>query len=95
MNKQKLISALQSRIAKRRNLLEDGWELFDDLQRDEDTEYDAYYFVVSLIKTGYEQKVDKQLLRQLILDERELKEWKARFDTSSKALGIIASMREK
>jgi hypothetical protein len=65
LNKQKLVSALQSRIAKRRNLLADGWELFDDLRRDEDTEYDAYYFVVSLIKTGYEQKVDKALLKML------------------------------
>jgi hypothetical protein len=63
MNKQKLISVLQSRIAKRRNYLADGWELFDDLKRDEDTEYDAYYFIVTLINVGKEQKVDKALLK--------------------------------
>lgn len=73
MNKQKLISVLQSRIAKRRDYLADGWELFDDLKRDEDTEYEAYYFIVTLINVGKEQKEDKQILRQLVEDERELK----------------------
>lgn len=79
MNRQKLISALQSRIAKRRNYLADGWELFDELKRDEDTEYETYYFIVTLINVGKEQKEDKQILKQLVEDERSIKEWKARF----------------
>ena len=94
MSKLKLMSVLQSRIAKRRNYLADGWELFDELKRDEDTEFEAYYFIVTLINVGKEQKEDKQILKQLVEDERELKKWKTRFDTSSKALGIIAGMRE-
>lgn len=92
MNKQKLISVLQSRIAKRRNYLADGWELFDELKRDGDTEHEAYYFIVTLINVGKEQKEDKLVLKQLVEDERSIKEWKARFDTASKALGIIAGM---
>ena len=79
MNKQKLISVLQARIAKRRNYLSDGWELFDDLKRDEDTEYEAYYFIVTLINVGKEQKEDKAILKQLVEDERSIKEWKAKF----------------
>ena len=63
MNKQKLISTMQSRIAKRRKYLAEGWELFDDLRRDEDKEHEAYYFVVTLINVGNEQKVDKALLK--------------------------------
>lgn len=70
MNKQKLISVLQSRIAKRRKYLAEGWELFDDLRRDEDKEHEAYYFVVTLINVGNEQKEDKQVLKQLIEDAR-------------------------
>lgn len=70
MTRQKLMSALQSRIAKRRNYLADGWELFDELRRDEDKEHEAYYFVVTLINNGKEQKVDKAILKQLIHDAR-------------------------
>lgn len=70
MTRQKLISVLQSRIAKRRNYLAGGWELFDELKRDDYTEHEAYYFIVTLINVGKEQKEDKQILKQLIRDAR-------------------------
>ena len=35
------------------------------------------------------QKEDKAIFRQLIEDERSIKEWKDRFDASSKALGSL------
>lgn len=91
MNKQKLISVLQSRIAKRRMLLKTGWNSFAD----KDYKHDRRFLKFRLIKLGLEQKEDKQILKQLVEDERSIKEWKARFDTASKALGIIAGMREK
>jgi len=78
MNKQKLISILQSRIAKRRMLLASYWELFEELV--EEGCSDSKPFKVHLLKTGIEQKVDKQILKQLVEDERSIKEWKARFE---------------
>lgn len=78
MNKQKLISVLQSRIAKRRKKI----TFFSEHEKN----YTA--------RLALEQKEDKQILKQLVQDERSIKEWKARFDTASKALGIIAGMRE-
>jgi hypothetical protein len=68
MNKQKLISVLQSRITKRKAVITFFWKEYEKYERlctiDKDTAQEL----------GYEQKVDKQLLRQLIVDERELKE---------------------
>lgn len=72
MNKQKLISALQSRIAKRRNDLKILWKKYQSLG--DFTSFGYIYFIKERANTlGEEQKVDKQLLRQLIVDERELK----------------------
>lgn len=47
-----------------------------------------------LLSVGITQKEDKQILKQLVEDERSVKEWKARFDADIKALGIIAGMSE-
>jgi hypothetical protein len=72
MNKQKLISALQSRVAKRRNDLKILWKKFQSLG--DFTSFGYIYFIKERANVlGEEQKVDKQLLRQLIDDERELK----------------------
>jgi hypothetical protein len=59
MNKQKLISALQSRIAKRKAAIAYWW-----------SKYEGYGLLFSLDKDtaqelGYEQKVDKALLKML------------------------------
>ena len=62
MNKQKLISVLQSRIAKRRFYI--NWAKVHNLTR----ATNSY-----LQRTVLEQKQDKQILKQLIVDERELK----------------------
>ena len=90
MKKQKLISVLQSRIAKRRMLLASGWELFYEL----DSENDLEIWKTNLLSVGITQKEDKQVLKQLVEDERSIKEWKARFNTAIKALGIISGMSE-
>ena len=91
MSKLKLISVLQSRIAKRRSLLASSWELFEELKTENIN--DSKVWKVHLLEVGTTQKEDKQILKQLVEDERSIKEWKARFDTASKALGIIAGMR--
>lgn len=66
MNKQKLISVLQSRIAKRRKLLKTGWNSFAD----KDYKHDRWFLKVRMIKLGIEQKHDKQILKQLVEDSR-------------------------
>lgn len=75
MNKQKLISVLQSRIAKRRILLKTGWNSFAD----KDYKHDRWFLKFRMIKLGLEQKEDKQILKQLLEDEREIKKWKKAF----------------
>ena len=72
MNKQKLISVLQSRIAKRRNSLGGCWEYWHTLCN---MDYlDAYIKVKAYaVRLGLEQKEDKAILKQLVGDERELK----------------------
>ncbi len=59
MNKQKLISALQSRIAKRRKSLKTGWYNFGD----KDYKHDRRFLKIRMINLGIEQKVDKALLK--------------------------------
>jgi len=68
MNKQKLISELQSRITKRKESIKYFWKEYEKYRR--------FYTAdrITAQQLGYEQKFDKQLLRQLIVDERELKE---------------------
>ena len=75
MNKQKLISVLQSRIAKRRKLLRTGWYSFGD----KDYKHDRWFLKTRMINLGIQQKEDKAILKQLVEDERSIKEWKARF----------------
>jgi hypothetical protein len=66
MNKQKLISALQSRVAKRRVKIAYEWFLFhyEGCEFDWD-EYDKIGARELAIRLGYEQKVDKALLKML------------------------------
>lgn len=90
MTRQKLISALQSRIAKQKTYITLTWIDYQLTSH----EGDKKLFKEYAIKLGVEQKHDKQILKQLVEDERSIKEWKARFDTAGKALGIIAEMRE-
>lgn len=75
MNKQKLISVLQSRIAKRRKLLRTGWYSFGD----KDYKHDRWFLKTRMINLGIQQKEDEAILKQLVEDERSIKEWKARF----------------
>jgi hypothetical protein len=64
MNKQKLISALQSRIAKRRNDLKILWKKYQSLG--DFTSFGYIYFIKERANAlGYEQKVDKALLKML------------------------------
>lgn len=74
MSKQKLISVLQSRIAKRRSLLASSWELFEELKTENIN--DSKVWKVHLLDVGNTQKEDKQILKQLVEDERSIKEWK-------------------
>lgn len=67
MNKQKLISVLQSRIANNRNLLRYLWEEYND--------YEELCFYSKEVKNrainvGERQKEDKAILKQLVEDER-------------------------
>ena len=76
MSKLKLMSVLQSRIANNRNLLRYLWEEYND--------YEELCFYSKEVKTraiivGERQKEDKQILKQLVEDERSIKEWKVRF----------------
>jgi hypothetical protein len=61
MNKQKLISALQSRIAKRKATLREDWKLF----RGNSYPHSKDYLKQRTIKAGYEQRVDKALLKMI------------------------------
>lgn len=70
MNKQKLISVLQSRIAKRRMHLASYWELFEELVAEDSGDSEA--FKMHLLRLGDEQKEDKLVLKQLVEDEREI-----------------------
>ena len=81
MNKQKLISVLQSRIAKRRALINYNWFVYTQQENSEWGVSKDKKIVAKLdaIFTGIEQKEDKQILKQLVEDERSIKEWKARF----------------
>ena len=81
MNKQKLISVLQSRIAKRRALINYNWFVYAQQENSEWSVSKDKKIVAKLdaIFTGIEQKEDKQILKQLVEDERSIKEWKARF----------------
>ena len=63
MNKQKLISALQSRIVKRRTILASYWELYEELA--EENSSDSEPFKVHLLRIGKEQKLDKALLKSV------------------------------
>ena len=74
MLKQKLISVLQSRIAKRRKRISSGWLFYKELYDNPDTKnFDAKCIKDSLLGVGIEQKEDKQILKQLVEDEREIK----------------------
>jgi hypothetical protein len=70
VNKQKLISALQSRLSVRGVLIKRGWSNFVSKSYLHDKEM----LKIRTLKLSAEQKFDKQLLRQLIIDERELRE---------------------
>jgi DNA-binding protein H-NS len=59
MNKQKLISALQSRIAKRKESIKYFWKEYEKYKR----LYTADRITAQQL--GYEQKVDKALLKML------------------------------
>lgn len=59
MNKQKLISALQSRIAKRKESIKYFWKEYEKYKR----LYTADRITAQ--ELGYEQKVDKALLKML------------------------------
>lgn len=64
MNKQKAISLLQSRIAKRRSSINGCWVYISTLCNMDypETYYKTKKYVIAL---GYEQKVDKALLKML------------------------------
>lgn len=74
MNKQKLISVLQSRIAKRRSSINNFWEAY---YQDNTQGLNLDTFKKVAINTGKVQKEDKAILKQLVEDERSIKEWKA------------------
>jgi hypothetical protein len=68
MSKLKLMSVLQSRISNRRALLSSSWEFLKELPLRE-----AKVWKERILDVSLEQKQDKQILKQLIVDERELK----------------------
>jgi hypothetical protein len=53
-------------------LLSSAWELFDELKAENTN--DAKIWKARVLEVSLEQKQDKQILNQLIVDERELKE---------------------
>lgn len=67
MNKQKLISVLQSRIAKRRSSINNFWEAY---YQDNTQGLNLDTFKKVAINTGKVQKEDKQILKQLVMDAR-------------------------
>lgn len=68
-----LISQLQSRIAKRRSAIDFHWELWD-IYKDVDDGLDDYSDKIIANKLGIEQKLDKQILRELYDNQNEVKE---------------------
>lgn len=78
MNRQKLISVLQSRIAKRKDYLGTAWQLYSEIKAREE-HYQAHHWKVAVNNVGKLQKEDKQILKQLVEDEREIKKWKKAF----------------
>lgn len=70
MSKLKLMSVLQSRLSVRGVLIKRGWSNFVS----KSYLHDKRMLKNRTLKLSVEQKFDKQLLRQLIVDERELKE---------------------
>lgn len=66
MNKQKLISVLQSRIAKQKTYITLTWIDYQLTSH----EGDKKLFKEYAIKLGVEQKYDKQILKQLVEDAR-------------------------
>lgn len=74
MNKQKLISVLQSRIAKRRKKISHEWFIYSYEGCEHD--YDMWDKIGAKEygnRLGLEQKEDKQILKQLVEDERIIK----------------------
>ena len=67
MNKQKLISVLQSRIARRRQAIKSGWDCY--CQHNPEN-YNLTSLKDFAIELGVQQKEDKQILKQLIEDAR-------------------------
>lgn len=59
-------------------LLKTGWNSFAD----KDYKHDRWFLKCRMIKLGIEQKEDNQILKQLVMDEREIKEWKREFERS-------------
>lgn len=78
MNKQKLISVLQSRIAERKAYLGTAWQLYLDIKAREEC-YQAHHWKVAINNVGMLQKEDKQILKQLVKDERSIEKWKKAF----------------
>lgn len=72
MNRQKLISMLQSRIAKRKAYLGTAWQLYSEIKAREE-HYQAHHWKVAINNVGEQQKQDKTILKQLIWDERQIK----------------------
>lgn len=70
MPKLKLMSVLQSRIAKRRSSISNFWEAY---HQDNSQGLNLDTFKKVAINTGRVQKEDKQILKRLVEDERELK----------------------
>ena len=71
MNKQKLISVLQSRIAESRTFLASSWELYEELKTKNVN--DSKVWKAHTVAVGITQKENKQILKQLIMDERIIK----------------------
>jgi len=78
MSKLKLISVMQSRIAKRKAYLGTAWKLYSEIVAREE-QHQAYHWKNAVNNVGKQQKEDKAILKQLVEDERSIKEWKARF----------------
>lgn len=93
MNKQKLISVLQSRIAKREKQIAHEWFIFhyEGCEFDWD-EWDKIGARELAIRLGEFQKQDKAILRQLILDEREIWKLHSERNTAMLALEEIAKV---
>jgi hypothetical protein len=69
MSKLKLMSVLQSRIAKRKTYLGTAWQLYSEIKAREE-HYQAHHWKVAVNNVGKLQKEDKQILKQLVEDAR-------------------------